>query len=354
MFGKRNLFTVCALLIGLCICLMIMAAIGGSTYTYTGAQTQSSPHWGTYPAGCGASAAGDQLNITSVFTECIVSRTQDLPSPNDSFWFTAVVTAVAAGMEDTGVVDSGVGLGVSDGDKYMRVHLIKDNGEAKVALVTGGVPDASLSIAADWIDGPVIVTLYRYGTTVGIEVGKKQITESYWDMDDDDPLYKPRVIFGHIVATTRTSTWHTLEWSISSEEVLPVAIDIKPGGCPNPLNVKSKGVLSVAILGKEDFDVFWVDVATVTLRSVAPIHPNGHYEDVSAPIVGSVEECECTEAGPDGFPDLVLHFDIQEIVGAMGEVSDGDEVLLQLDGMLIAGISAVTGSDCVVIRKKGK
>ena len=230
-----------------------MAATGGSTYTYTGAQTQFSPHWANYPAGCGASAAGDQLNIISAFTECIVSRTQDLPSPNDSFWLTAQVTADAAGMGDTGVVDSGVGLGVSDGDKYMRAHLIKDNGEAKVALVTGGVPDASLSIAADWISGPVIVTLYRYGTTVGIEVGMKQITESYSVMDDDDPVWMPRVIFGHIVSTTRVSTWHTLEWSIGSEE-LEVAIDIRPRSKRNVISLRQRGMIPVAILSAEDFD----------------------------------------------------------------------------------------------------
>jgi hypothetical protein len=164
----------------------------------------------------------------------------------------------------------------------------------------------------------------------------------------------PRFSFGAAQGGISTSYWDSVQWSISPAEALSVAIDIKPGGCPNPLNVKSKGVLPLAILGKEDFDVFWVDVATVTLQGVAPIHGKGHYEDVSAPVAGSVEECDCNEADPDGFPDLVLHFDTQEIVAAIGEVSDGDEVLLQLEGMLIAAIDTVTGSDCVVIRKKGK
>ncbi|MHC4648611.1 MAG: hypothetical protein ACYTBJ_24405, partial [Planctomycetota bacterium] len=34
-----------------------------------------------------------------------------------------------------------------------------------------------------------------------------------------------------------------------------VAVDIKPGSCPNPLNLASRGVLPVAVLGSEDFDV---------------------------------------------------------------------------------------------------
>jgi len=36
---------------------------------------------------------------------------------------------------------------------------------------------------------------------------------------------------------------------------IEVPVDIKPTSCPNPLNVKSRGVLPVAILGTADFDV---------------------------------------------------------------------------------------------------
>ncbi len=42
---------------------------------------------------------------------------------------------------------------------------------------------------------------------------------------------------------------------VISEPTLPVAVDIKPRFCPNRLNVKSHGMLPVAILGSEDFDV---------------------------------------------------------------------------------------------------
>ncbi|HUW20871.1 MAG TPA: PASTA domain-containing protein, partial [Sedimentisphaerales bacterium] len=36
---------------------------------------------------------------------------------------------------------------------------------------------------------------------------------------------------------------------------IPVNFDIKPGSCPNPLNVGSRGVIPAAVLGAEDFDV---------------------------------------------------------------------------------------------------
>lgn len=45
--------------------------------------------------------------------------------------------------------------------------------------------------------------------------------------------------------------------------VCPVPIDIKPQSCPNPINVKSRGVLPVAILGTAEFDVTTIDPASI-------------------------------------------------------------------------------------------
>jgi streptogramin lyase len=136
----------------------------------------------------------------------------------------------------------------------------------------------------------------------------------------------------------------------------PVAIDIKPQSCPNPFNVRNEGlddaVLPVAILGTADFDVATVDPASVELEGVSPMR--WAYEDVAAPLgVIPPEECECTTAGPDGFLDLTLKFNRAEIVGAIGPVNDGDVLVLTLTGMTLEG-GRIQGSDCVIIRQKGK
>lgn len=136
--------------------------------------------------------------------------------------------------------------------------------------------------------------------------------------------------------------------AISEEEILEATIDIKPGSCPNPLNVKSKGVLPVAILGTEDFDVFYIDVASITLEGISPIRSG--YEDVATPFEGEI--CDCHELGADGYLDLTLKFKIQDIVDVLGEVNDGDEVILSIIGELSDG-SDFAGADCVVIIKKG-
>jgi len=134
---------------------------------------------------------------------------------------------------------------------------------------------------------------------------------------------------------------------------LEVAIDIKPTSCPNPLNVKSKGVLPVAILGAEDFDVTEVDVSTVRLEGVvAPLR--WALEDVATPYDGELVDCEgCSTEGPDGYVDLTLKFDTQAVVEAIGEVEDGDCLELVLTGELL-DTTLITGSDWVLIIKKGK
>lgn len=133
--------------------------------------------------------------------------------------------------------------------------------------------------------------------------------------------------------------------------VLPiqVSIDIKPGTCPNSCNLKAKGPLPAAILGTADLDINDIDLATVRLEGVTPIRSDE--KDVATPFDG--ELCDCHELEGDGFEDLTLKFDSQEIIVALGTVSDGDEIVLTLTGQLVDG-TAIKGQDCVFILDKGK
>jgi hypothetical protein len=132
--------------------------------------------------------------------------------------------------------------------------------------------------------------------------------------------------------------------------ILQTAIDIKPQACPNPLNVKSKGVLPVAILGSEDVNVLEIDVATIKLESVDPNRSG--YEDVATPVSDPCD-CNCTTEGPDGFLDLTLKFKTQDIVDRMCEANHGNKVPLLLTGKLFDGIQ-IEGIDCVLIKGKFK
>jgi hypothetical protein len=146
----------------------------------------------------------------------------------------------------------------------------------------------------------------------------------------------------------------TLERGVPTFEI-EVPVDIHPTSCLNPFNVGQGGVTPVAILGTADFDVTQVDPASVVLEGVAPLR--WAYEDVATPyepFMDKVDPYDCTTDGPDGFMDLTLKYKTQELVEAIGEVADGDVLVLSLTGELLEefGGTPIIGQDVIVILKK--
>jgi len=158
---------------------------------------------------------------------------------------------------------------------------------------------------------------------------------------------------------------------------IPASLDIKPGSCPNPLNVKAHGremyiedkdnqnlmaakenpaqrdkptgpraVLPVAIVGTEELDVADIDPTSLMLEGVPALRWG--FEDVTTPLHEQAEECECNNLGADGFVDLTLKFDRAAIIAALGEVYDRDVIPLTITGELYDG-TPIEGTDCVLI-----
>lgn len=135
-----------------------------------------------------------------------------------------------------------------------------------------------------------------------------------------------------------------------------VAVDIKPGSCPNPLNTdRSKGVVSVAISGDGTTNVADIDPATVKLAGIAPLRWS--YEDAATPYAPYADKPQdrlaCTTAGGDGTLDLVFKFDKTSLVAALGgsSLTDGQVVTVPLTGELHGG-GAISGEDVMWIRAK--
>ena len=116
-----------------------------------------------------------------------------------------------------------------------------------------------------------------------------------------------------------------------ASDYFEIDIDIKPGSFPNSINWTSAGVIPVAILTTEDFDVADVDPSTVAFgpNGATKIHKKAHMEDVDE----------------DGDLDLVFHFYTQETGFACGDI----EAFLTgqtLDGTLIEDYGEVNLLGC--------
>jgi hypothetical protein len=158
----------------------------------------------------------------------------------------------------------------------------------------------------------------------------------------------------HVTDGAAGDVGHVDSWQVRilGEPTVPQvgALDILPGSCPNPFNVRANGKLPVAVLGSESFDATAVDAATVALEGVSPLKSS--FGDVATPVGPDAEPCECSDLDGDGFTDAVFHFERQDIVQAIGPVGDGDMVELTLEGMLMDG-TPFSVSDCVLILSKG-
>ena len=122
-----------------------------------------------------------------------------------------------------------------------------------------------------------------------------------------------------------------------------LVIDIKPGNKQNNINLKSNGVVPVAILTTDNLNAAMIDPATAELAGAAPQH-------------WSLEDVD-----DDGKDDLLLHFRTQEL--DLDQDSTEAVLTAQLKGQMstqsatqVSGGATVSGSDEVRIisSKKSK
>lgn len=110
---------------------------------------------------------------------------------------------------------------------------------------------------------------------------------------------------------------------------IEVEIDIKPGSDPNSINLKSKGVVPVAVLTTDDFDASTIDPDTVLFADAEPVRWT--MEDV----------------GGDDNLDMLFHFKTQDL----NLTSDSTEATLTAETDIGQPIE---GTDTVNIVPKGK
>ena len=153
-----------------------------------------------------------------------------------------------------------------------------------------------------------------------------------------------------------TVSWGADHRSSSVPPTIIVPVDIKPGYCPNPLEVYGSGDVSVAILGTQELDVTEIARDSVRLQEIPPLR--SEQRDVAKPfrlykwqVSGNkVKEDYCTDEGPDGRLDLVLYFSKEDILKAVGSTRDGDVLVLTVTARHKSG-ALIVGQDVVLIQK---
>jgi hypothetical protein len=252
-------------------------------------------------------------------------------------------------------------------DSTYNLLAFSDDSSSETDPGTVSIRDSFIGEYAFNVPGTYYIVVSNWGnypTVKGTEVG---------------PLFRPDGVeagveyagdSGPAEVTAGFGTWigdYTLHVSLSEAaspipEPIIVPVDVKPGSCSNPLNIKSKGVFSVAILGTNDFSVQDVEESSIVLEGVSPIKSD--YEDVATPFEPGMEKLsdfDCPDEGPDGFLDLVLKFETQEVLEAVEasldrDLDDGEVVWLTLHGNLMEQFdsAAIEGEDAIVILRKGK
>jgi hypothetical protein len=118
--------------------------------------------------------------------------------------------------------------------------------------------------------------------------------------------------------------------------VIPVNIDIRPRNAINTINMKSQGVIPVAILGSETFDVRDIDVATIVFgpSNARPV------DDLTDPIMYADH---LQDVNKDGYTDLIVHFRTQET--GLTNIDTTAELHAAIDS-----VTGIVGSDSVKVK----
>lgn len=128
------------------------------------------------------------------------------------------------------------------------------------------------------------------------------------------------------------------DFFVVTDPTIKVLIDIKPGSSANCLNINGHGVIPVAILGSEEFDVTQVDEVSLLFAGLE-VRVRGN----KGPL------CSTEYSNDDIYMDLVCHFEDDTYNWTPGDAE------ATLTGTLFDG-TPIEGSDfiCIVPKKNKK
>lgn len=325
----------------------------------------------TVSDGFAANAAGTTVTILNVAPT--VNAGADA-SVNEGSGFSRVSSFADPGADTwTGTVDYGEGAGVQAlplaGMGFTLSHTYIDNGGYTLSVTItdddGGAGSDNATITVNNVAPSV-----NAGSDAEVESGDSYaFSGTFSDPGVADAPWAWEIDWGDGSATDNGSTnnqsapilanhqvcaagTYTVSLSVTDKDggagvgtlsltvpYIEVAIDIMPGTDLNPVSLRKRGGLPVAILGSADFDVADVNPSTLTLGdgtdpdAAVGAKPNGTPEVYMEDVNG------------DGHMDLVAVFATTDLIG-LGDLSAGTTELV-LRGFLGDACSNFAGADMV-------
>jgi hypothetical protein len=244
--------------------------------------------------------------------------------PNQHIYTVDTATGALLGSPAIGTTTSVMGMAYDEAEGKLFIWHNPGDGGRQVALLdpaTGAVTPVSGSVSAP------------LGTSSGVfaldAAGDRAFFAGTPSAETDARVYTVDTNTGAVLSnpTVVGSAFQFFSGLEFSPSPAPppagtVVIDIKPGSATNPVNLRSSGVIPVAILTTPSFDATTVDVSAVRFGpgNAVEAHGRGHVEDVDG----------------DGDLDLLLHFRTAEAAIPCGATS------ATLTGTGISGTDVVT------------
>ena len=234
---------------------------------------------------------------------------------------------------------------------YASFVVGQKNWEGNALWEGGGISQKITAPAGDW-EASVNVTAWRKSDELGVKYSSGPTFELLVDDVVVGTYSIPKFEFtgysGTITAngtftckgshevSVRITYWGQPSWAeelvdniVLSMTSIDAQIDIKPGEAINSINLRSKGVVPVAILGSACFDASTIDPATVSLEGAAASQKgkSGNY--------GSLED-----VNGDGYLDLVVQVNTQDL-GLTKGMTNANLTAYTFDGVPISGSDSI-------------
>lgn len=271
-----------------------------------------------------------QLSIVSICILAVIGSIAVLSGPALACCGVTIEFLDWSATPDPCCVDSPITISAT----ILQTDYYNQYPELEPPILTGKIWDPDGNLVYDSAQGGTLDAFVHDSDRVRIEAVPRTDTLLL------TPGYTPTMAGTYTYELTATApqggmTATTQDVFVVEQCVQEIQIDIKPGSYPNSINLGENGKLPVAVLKTADFDPAILDPATINIGGVPLAVKKG------GALFAAMEDVDL-----DGDLDLIVHFNVQDLVKAGVLTAASTELTLSAESY--AG-DAYEGTDSVRI-----